>query len=63
VPEFRVKVPQATVSEELAQCPYVVAKAGVEPMSAPHERQRLYQSSTMPHNVSIATAKKLLSTT
>jgi len=33
VPEFHVNAPQATVSEELAQGPYVVATAGVEPVT------------------------------
>ena len=29
--EFHAEAPQATVSEELAQGPYMVARAGVEP--------------------------------
>ena len=33
VPEFHAKAPQATVSEGLAQGPYVAARAGVEPMT------------------------------
>src|SRR6218665_120444 len=31
VPEFHAEAPQATVSEGLAQGPYVAARAGVEP--------------------------------
>src|SRR6218665_3882869 len=31
VPEFHAEAPQATVSEELAQGPYVAARAGFEP--------------------------------
>ena len=31
MPEFHAEVPQATVSEGLAQIPYVAARAGVEP--------------------------------
>src|SRR6218665_663251 len=33
VPEFHAKAPQATVSEGLAQGPYVAARVGVEPMT------------------------------
>ena len=33
VPEFHGEAPQATVSEGLAQGPYVAARAGVEPMT------------------------------
>src|SRR6218665_3196235 len=33
VPEFHAEAPQATVSEGLAQGPYVAARAGVEPMT------------------------------
>ena len=33
MPEFHVEAPQATVSEGLAQGPYVAARAGVEPMT------------------------------
>jgi len=33
VPEFHAEVPQATVKEGLAQGPYAVARAGVEPMT------------------------------
>ena len=33
VPEFHAKEPQATESEGLAQGPYVVARAGVEPIT------------------------------
>jgi len=33
VPEFHAEAPQATVSEGLAQSPYVAARAGVEPMT------------------------------
>jgi len=33
VPEFHPEAPQATVSEGLAQGPYVAARAGVEPMT------------------------------
>src|SRR6218665_622198 len=33
VPEFHAEAPQATVSEELVQGPYMVARAGVEPMA------------------------------
>ena len=33
VPEFHAEAPRATVSEGLAQGPYVVARAGVEPMT------------------------------
>jgi len=32
VPEFHAEAPQATVSEGLAQGPYVASRAGVEPM-------------------------------
>src|SRR6218665_514880 len=31
VPEFHAEAPQATVSEELAQGPYMAARAGFEP--------------------------------
>jgi len=31
VPEFHTEAPQATVSEELVQGPYVAARAGFEP--------------------------------
>jgi len=31
MPEFHAEAPQATVSEGLAQGPYVAARAGVEP--------------------------------
>ena len=31
VSEFHAEAPQATVSEGLAQCPYVGARAGFEP--------------------------------
>jgi len=33
VPEFHAEAPQATVSEGLAQGPYVAARAGAEPMT------------------------------
>ena len=33
MPEFHTEAPQATVSEGLAQDPYVAARAGVEPMT------------------------------
>src|SRR6218665_2567736 len=33
VPEFHAEAPQATVSEELAQGPYLAARAGDEPMT------------------------------
>ena len=33
VSKFHAEVPQATVSEELAQGPYVAARAEVEPMT------------------------------
>ena len=33
MPEFHAGAPQATVSEGLAQGPYVTARAGVEPMT------------------------------
>ena len=33
VPEFHTKAPQATVSEGLAQGPYVAARVGVKPMT------------------------------
>ena len=33
MPEFHAEAPQATVSEELAQGPYVAAREGVEPMT------------------------------
>jgi len=33
VPKFHAVAPQATVSEGLAQGPYVAARAGVEPMT------------------------------
>jgi len=33
VSEFHVEAPQATVSEELAQGPYVAVRVGVEPMT------------------------------
>ena len=33
MPEFHAEAPQATVSERLTQGPYVVARAGVEPMN------------------------------
>ena len=33
VPEFHAEAPQATVSEGLAQGPYVAARARVEPMA------------------------------
>ena len=33
VPKFHAEVPQATVSEGLVEGPYVVARAGVEPMT------------------------------
>src|SRR6218665_790430 len=33
VPEFHAEAPQATVSEVLAQGPYMAARAGVEPMT------------------------------
>ena len=33
VPEFHTEAPQATVSERLAQSPYVAARAGFEPMT------------------------------
>jgi len=33
VPEFHANAPQATVNEGLAQGPYVVARAGVKPMT------------------------------
>src|SRR6218665_897933 len=45
VPEFHAEAPQATVSEGLAQGPYVVASAGVEPMTS-DEWRRLYQCAT-----------------
>ena len=31
VPEFHAEAPQAIASERLAQCPYMAARAGVEP--------------------------------
>jgi len=46
VPEFHARAPRATVSEGLAQGPYVAARAGVEPMTI---RRLLYQSATTPH--------------
>ena len=33
MPEFHAEAPQATVSEGLAQGPYVAARVGVEPMT------------------------------
>ena len=33
VPQFHAEAPQATVSEGLAQGPYVADRAGVEPMT------------------------------
>ena len=33
MPEFHAEAPQETVSEGLAQDPYVAARAGVEPMT------------------------------
>jgi len=33
VPEFHAEVPQATASEGLAQCPYVAAGAGFDPVT------------------------------
>ena len=50
VPEFHAEAPQATVSERLAQGPYLAARPGVEPMKLRDERRRLYQSATQSHN-------------
>jgi len=33
VPEFHAEAPQATVSERLAQGPYLAARAGVKPIT------------------------------
>ena len=47
--EFTHRSAQATVSEGLAQGPYVAARAGFEP-TTPVERHRLYQCATTPRN-------------
>jgi len=48
VPEFHAEVPHATMSEGLAQVPYVVARAVYSRTSDPSdERRRLYQSATI----------------
>src|SRR6218665_1968269 len=46
VPEFHANAPQATVSEGLAQGPYVVARAGVKPMTL---RTKGIDSTNAPH--------------
>ena len=46
VPEFHAEAPQATVSEGLAQGPYVAARAGVEPMTL---RTKGVDSTNAPH--------------
>ena len=46
MPEFHAEAPQATVSEGLAQSPYIPAKAGVEPMTL---RIKGIDSTNVPH--------------
>ena len=46
MPEFHVEAQQATVSEELAQGPYMAARAGVEPLTL---RMKGVDSTKAPH--------------
>src|SRR6218665_672061 len=46
VPEFHAEAPQATLSEGLAQGPYVAARVGVEPMTL---RTKGIDSTNAPH--------------
>jgi len=48
VSEFHAETPQATVSKELAQGPYVAASAGFEPMTL-WTRGVESTNATMPH--------------
>ena len=49
VPEFHAEAPQATVSEGLAQGTYVVARAGVEPMTLRTKGIDSTNAPTTPH--------------
>ena len=46
MPEFHAEAPQATVSEGLAQGPYMAARAGVKPMTL---RTKGVDSTNAPH--------------
>ena len=49
--EFHAKVPQATVSEGLAQAPYVVARVGFEPTTL-RSNLPMNHHATMHHDAS-----------
>src|SRR6218665_890737 len=53
VPEFHAEAPQATVSEGLAQGPYVAARAGVEPMTLRTKGLDSTNAPPTPHNIDI----------
>ena len=55
LPEFHAEASQATVSEVLAQRPYVAARAGVEPMTLRTRGVDSTNAPPAPHDVIIAT--------
>ena len=57
VPEFHAEAQHSTASEGLAQCPYVAARAGVEPLTLPTKGADSTNAPLTPHLLSIQTDK------